>query len=111
MAYINPTRPPLYGLYDVESGPPGWGKVAIQFPASVTVRETDDTVLNLRASYEKDTVTLGQQGTYRWSRPDEDHVLLDGEGAAPIRLRRIDTSKFLLMSRGFHWINEMPLNK
>ena len=110
-AYVNPTRPPLYGLYDVESGPAGWRKVAIQFPGAVTVRETDDTVLNLQASYDKDAVTLGRQGTYRWSRPDADHVLLEGGGAAPIRLRKIDTGKFLLVSRGFHWINEMPLNK
>jgi hypothetical protein len=36
--------------------------------------------------------------------------LLEGDGKA-IRLRQIDASKFLLLSRGFHWINEMPLNR
>ena len=25
-------------------------------------------------------------------------------------LRRVDKSDFLLLSRGFHWINEYPLN-
>ena len=27
------------------------------------------------------------------------------------RLKRIDDSKFLLKSRGFHWINEFPFNR
>ena len=44
------------------------------------------------------------------SRPDANHVLLEGDGKS-IRLRQIDASKFLLRSRSFHWINEMPLNR
>jgi hypothetical protein len=28
--YLNPVRPPLYGLYDVENGYSNWRKVAIQ---------------------------------------------------------------------------------
>jgi hypothetical protein len=31
--------------------------------------------------------------------------------AATIRLKRVDTSKAPLVSRGFHWINERPLNR
>ena len=28
-----------------------------------------------------------------------------------IRLRRIDPKTFLLLNRGYHWINERPLNR
>jgi hypothetical protein len=28
-----------------------------------------------------------------------------------MRLRRVDPDAFLLRSRGFHWINEVPLNR
>ncbi len=27
------------------------------------------------------------------------------------RMRRVETSDFLLISRGFHWINEYPFNR
>jgi hypothetical protein len=33
------------------------------------------------------------------------------EEALKVRLRKIDTSNTLLMTRGFHWINERPFNK
>jgi len=36
--------------------------------------------------------------------------LLEGDGKS-IRLRQIDASKFLLVSRGFHWINETAFNR
>jgi hypothetical protein len=32
-------------------------------------------------------------------------------GRVSMRLRKIDPSKFLLLSRGFHWINEVPFNR
>jgi hypothetical protein len=28
-----------------------------------------------------------------------------------IRMRRKDPSEFLLVNRGFHWINELPFNR
>jgi hypothetical protein len=112
--YIAPERPPLFGLYDVESGPAGWRKVVVAFPGAMSVRTTDDTTKSYGAAYEKDAVTLNKRDRLGWTRPDPDHVVLEGslEGQpTTIRLRRIDTSKLLLLSRGFHWINEMPLNR
>jgi len=109
-AYLNPVRPPLYGLYDVENGYSNWRKVAIQFPGALTVRTNDDSVLNYSTKYSDDTVMLNGKEILHWSRPDANHVLLEGDGKS-IRLRQIDASKFLLLSRGFHWINEMPLNR
>src|SRR5262249_35639627 len=108
--YLNPVRPPLYGLYDVENGYSNWRKVAIQFPGALTVRANDDSVLNYSTKYGDDTVTLNGKEILHWSRPDANHVLLEGDGKS-IRLRQIDATKFLLLSRGFHWINETAFNR
>jgi len=114
---LHPPRPPLYGLYDAESGaPPKWRKVAVDFPNGMTVRMTDDTTQFFQTEYNaaKSSVTLNKKDTLVWSRPDPDHVVLNGTLAGTpviLHLRRIDASKFLLVSRGFHWINESPLNK
>ena len=77
----------------------------IQFPAPV--RANDDSVLDYSTKYGDDTVTLNGKEILHWSRADANHVLLEGDGKS-IRLRQIDASKFLLLSRGFHWINENP---
>ena len=112
--YVAPERPPLYGLYDVESGPPGWRKLYVSFAESMAVRTVDDKLLTFASQYSKGSVLLNKQDRLTWSRPDAGHVVLQGSlnGApANIRLRKIDTNKFLLVNRGFHWINEMPFNR
>jgi uncharacterized membrane protein YphA (DoxX/SURF4 family) len=52
--------------------------------------------------------------TLRFTRPDADHLTLEGkvDGAElNVELERLDTSKMLLVARGFHWINEEPFNR
>jgi hypothetical protein len=60
-AYITPERPPLYGLYDVESGPQDWRKVAVAFPTFINVRTKDDQLLGFSAEYKNDTITLNKK--------------------------------------------------
>jgi hypothetical protein len=49
---------------------------------------------------------------FTYVRPDAEHVELRGElGGASLAMSRVDTSHFLLLSRGFHWVNEFPLNR
>jgi hypothetical protein len=53
-----------------------------------------------------------QKFTYTW--PDADTLVLDGtlDGAAvSVRLRRLNERDFLLVKRGFHWVNEYPFNR
>lgn len=48
------------------------------------------------------------------SRPDPEHLLLEGtfEGARLlVKLKRVDPGSFQLMSRGFHWVNDAPFNR
>src|SRR5579872_6403028 len=111
--YIKAERPPIYGLYDVESGPPNWSKFYAQRTNFLGVRTAEGKVLTFQTKYAKDTVTLDKD-TLTWSRPDAGHVVLQGtlNGAATtIRLRAIDVNKFLLVNRGYHWINEVPFNR
>jgi hypothetical protein len=67
--------------------------------------------LNLAAGWAPDTtrrVTLGYQ------RPDSVHLMLAGlMGSDSIRVELIrrDEKEFLLLKRGFHWINEYPFNR
>ena len=128
----NPDKPPLYGLYEVEKFtknghelPPlttdasRWRKVVAQFPGAITVRAMDDSVRGYPTEYGKgtNTVTLSPKGAksvFTYTRPDSEHVLLEGtlgNDALSINMRQIDTSKFLLVSRGFHWISELPFNR
>ena len=61
-------------------------------------------------SFSDHTVMLNGKEILLSSRPDANHVSLEGDGKS-IRLRQIDASKFLLLSRGFYWINEIPFNR
>jgi hypothetical protein len=34
-----------------------------------------------------------------------------GGDSLHLRLHRVDENRFLLLSRGYHWINELPFNR
>lgn len=58
--------------------------------------------------------SLQQKGQFSIQRPTAQTLILDGtyEGhQIHTDLERIDETKFLLNSRGFHWINELPFDK
>src|SRR5581483_937378 len=69
-SYLTPQRPPLYGLYDVESGPPGWRKLYVSFGQALGVRTADDKLLTFPTQYSKDAVLLNKQDRMTYSRPD-----------------------------------------
>lgn len=50
----------------------------------------------------------------RYSRPDSLHLVLsevvNGDSLV-LRLRRVDEQRFLLLTRGFNWIQEQPFNR
>jgi hypothetical protein len=105
---------PLYGLYDVEAGAPQWRKVAVDFPQQLAIRSPQDTLQYIQTEYAGNAVTLNRKDRLTFTRPDPDHVVLEGmlDGSpATIRLKKIDTGKMLIFSRGFHWINEGAFNR
>jgi uncharacterized membrane protein YphA (DoxX/SURF4 family) len=134
-AYIHPQRPPIYGLYQVQQFvlngreiPPlitdgaRWRTMIAEFPGFITVKMMNDSLRGYQARFDaaKSDLTLSEPNqkakTYslHYARPGADQLTLEGDiadGRVSIRLRKIDASKFLLMSRGFHWISEVPFNR
>jgi hypothetical protein len=52
--------------------------------------------------------------TFRWEDPEPDHIVLDGNFNGQhlaARLSRMDTTKFLLLHRGFHMINQTQIKR
>lgn len=131
---LHPARSPIYGLYDVESFrrngrevPPlltdasRWKRVILTAPQSFAVRMMDDSPRGFASEYDAANSRLTlitppgkQKSVFQYSRPDPDHVVLEGAlqgDQLVIGLRKVDPQKFLLVNRGFHWINERPFNR
>jgi hypothetical protein len=70
-----------------------------------------DTVLKkVVAYYPRDTVN---KINFNYIREAE-YLILKGkmnDDSLFLRFKRYDEKKFLLMNRGFHWINEAPFNR
>ncbi|GAB3919232.1 hypothetical protein [Larkinella terrae] len=131
-------KPPLYGLYEVESfalngdtlapiltDTTRWRQVIVagyrNYP-SLTVRLMTDSLR--RYVFEPDTVKLNAvvyarfdtAHKYRlaYQRPDTNTLIMKGlfrKDSIYARLKRQNPERFLLVNRGFHWINEYPFNR
>jgi hypothetical protein len=126
---------PLYGIWSVDeftidgqSHPPlltdqdRWQRVIFQSTQLMWIQLMDGTrhsyPLTLDAA--KKTLAIGKSDDKNWKaelafqRPQPDELTLEGQfGGHQItaKLHRTDETKFLLKSRGFHWINEHPFNR
>jgi hypothetical protein len=132
---LNRPKAPIYGLYNVENfnragqdiaplttDATRWRRVAIQSTGAFTVRMMDDSshVYSTEYNEPKTSVTISgdpdksKKNVFVYSRPDPEHMILQGTLSGDplvVKLKRIDPSKFLLVNRGFHWINERPFNR
>jgi uncharacterized protein (DUF983 family) len=128
-------RPPLYGIYNVQSFvrnndsiPPlktdttRWDKMSISYSGSARLVMMNDSTK--RYSFVIDTVKhtiimntyadTVNKAYYTYSQPAKDMLLLKGKfkkDSLNISLKKYDLNKFLLLRRGFHWVNEYPLNR
>jgi len=110
---------PLYGVWNADSSTADWRQMAIEFASSLSVRDAADRRIYFRTKYDESKHTLeltsGQRkGDVTYAQPDAQHLILrgnlDGKPLAA-EFHRLDLSHFLLISRGFHWINEDPFNR
>lgn len=130
-------RPALYGVWvidkmtinGVERAPlmtdyERWRRVVIQSSTTMNLWRMDDTTFSHAAQYdmEKKTITLTQgappqlktMGTFVFERPAPDRLILDGElSGKKIRMEThlVPRESFLLVNRGFAWIQEFPFNR
>lgn len=126
---------PFYGVWEVEefdidgvpappliTDPKRWRYVSFENPKYLGIKSMTDVrqFVSLTLDSSKKTMTLGKSYDPKWkavltySQPEKDILTLEGKingSLTRARLRRIDASKFLLLSRGFHWVNEYPYNR
>jgi hypothetical protein len=130
--YLNPQHPALYGLYEVESfaregkdAPPLLADAArwhwLYFNSyggmSLVTMNDESTHYGADQAPATNTVTFSSGKaksvfTYSWS--DTNHLVLRGSmagNALDVRLRPVAATNFLLLNRGFHWINEYPFQR
>ncbi|MCA0396171.1 MAG: hypothetical protein LCH51_02105 [Bacteroidetes bacterium] len=130
----NTAKHALYGIYTVDQFvlngdtlPPlttdtvRWKQLVSNWPGYVGIKTMADSSLGLQLNL--DTVgkkaELGQYNSdsnyqFIYEKPAADILILRGRRAADslwISFKRFDENKFLLNSRGFHWINEYPFNR
>ncbi len=131
----NAVKPPLYGIWDVESltkngvdQPPLLSdstrlrRVVFGELSRATLRLMSDSVerYTMKVDSAKHEVSLTgrfdpkQARTLSYTKPDANHLVLAGrfgEDSVVMQLRRVDEKRFLLTSRGYHWIQEQPFNR
>lgn len=57
---------------------------------------------------------ITKKSLLHFTLPDSSHLILQGkfkEDSVNIVMQKIDPDKYLLLSRGFHWVNEYPFHK
>ncbi|MGH9773540.1 MAG: DoxX family protein [Candidatus Acidiferrales bacterium] len=125
----------LYGIWDVEqlsidgqirspllTDYDRWRRVIFDFPTFVTIQRMDESFFGYATEIDvKDgTISLTKGGDKTWKgkltfqRPAQDQLILEGvagEHKIHAQLRLMGRNKFLLLSRGFHWIEEYPFNR
>ncbi|MGA7414610.1 MAG: hypothetical protein WBW33_29340 [Bryobacteraceae bacterium] len=128
-------KSPLYGIWDVnqmsidgQSRSPllndygRWRRAIFDFPTMVSFQRMDNSFAGYGASFNVNdkTMTLTKNGdknwkaNFRFQRAAPDRVTLDGKMGGHdvhMELQQVELNKFMLISRGFHWIQEYPFNR
>jgi hypothetical protein len=128
-------RSPLYGVWTVDEFevdgkilPPlvtdkaRWRRVVFDNPQMVAIQLMSGTrlryMLKLDAASKSMVLTKREdptwQSTLTYQQPEPGLLAIEGTIDGPkirAKLQRTDTADFLLINRGFHWINEYPFNR
>jgi len=109
-------RPPLMSDHD------RWRRVIFDVPTRTAFQKMDESLLRLGAdiNVKDNTLKLTKNDDQNWkanftfARPAQDRLVLEGEidgHKERMELQLVDRGKFLLVSRGFHWVQEYPFNR
>jgi hypothetical protein len=109
-------RSPLLTDYD------RWHRVIFDFPERMAFQRMDETFARYGSTIDinKQTLALTKDDDKNWKadfhfqRAVQDQLTLDGNmdgHTMHMQLQLADRDKFLLVSRGFHWIQEYPYNR
>ena len=128
-------KSPLYGIWNVDNlvvdrrsralvvtDPGGWRRIIFDYPRFVRFQRMDDSFAGYGASIDlkKDTLALTKaddkqwRATFTFRRIGADRLIVDGRmdnHTIHMGLVLVDRSKLLLVSRGFHWVQDYPFNR
>ena len=127
-------KPELYGYYNVVTfvknkdtlaplltDTTRWNKILFDNYNRLTIKKMSDTLIaynytDNRMRHElkltqRDDVTSGYIFIYNAIDKNSLELRSIGKDAIYMQLNKIEVNDFLLMKRGFHWINEYPLNR
>jgi hypothetical protein len=110
------TRSPLVTDYD------RWRRVLFSYAKRISFQRMDSTFIlcTMELDTNGKTMALGKADDKAWKanftyqQPSPDRLIMDGtmdKHAIHLDLRLEDHTKMLLLSRGFHWIQENPFNR
>jgi len=133
--FLSP-KPRLHGIWEVEelavngkvqpllaTDETLWRRLIFEWPGTVGIQhphETDARYYELKVDPGPHMFTLAKYDDPKWRGAldyklvGEDVLMLESQIEGKHirgRYRRMDDSRFRLISRGFHWINEWPHNK
>ena len=109
----NHERSPLLGDYG------RWRYLIFDYPKGLNYQRMDDSFGGFDAEIDTKTQTIALtkeddkkwKGNLHYQRPTPDHLTLDGSlgpQSMHLDLTLVDHSKLMLVSRGFHWVQEYP---
>jgi hypothetical protein len=126
-------RSPLFGIWTVESWTadgrdrpplttdgPRWHSLIFDRPRYVNVLRMNGSrmvyQLDLNEQAKSLTLTIRprdvpQISKFTYEQPEAHLLVIDGEMAGEKVHATLTRTEFFLMTRGFHWINEFPLNR
>ena len=128
-------RSPLFGIWNVaqmsidgvERAPlvtdyDRWRRLTFDVPARMAFHRMDDTFVPFNSKIDENakSLVLTRAGNDNWSatfsfdRPSPGRMTLDGEmdgKRVRMRLELQPREKFLLVTRGFNWVQEFPFNR
>jgi hypothetical protein len=98
-----------------------WQKVIFDFRGVLAFQEMDGKITRMAAKLdtEKKTIEMTKRADPKWKAeisyalPTADTMTMNGQiggQKVEIKLHHLD-GKYLLNTRGFHWINELPFNR
>ncbi len=126
---------PLYGIWEVarmsvdgQALPPlltdssRWRRAIFDFPGRMAFQRMDDSFAYYPAAINLTdrTLSLTKRGDTNWKanftfqHPTREQLILDGRmdnREIHMELQLVEREKFLLVRRGFHWIQEFPFNR
>lgn len=129
------TKPLLHGLWDVKeiqrnhqtvapllTDSTYWRKFMVNWEGQASIKMANDSLRRFEFALDSNQTYLNihprkdpaNQYRLRIERPADHQMVLSGLWGGDsvwIRMERYDEQQFLLVRRGFHWVNETPFNR